>query len=333
MKKLLLIVILNILFHQSYFAQWSGNALYYDGVNDYVNFGQSIVFNVDTAVTYEFWIKPDSGASGFIFNKWVGFQEDKQITYSGGIVGFYLFNVFGGAILYSKSSIPERQYTHIAATYNGSVAKIYLNGVLDTSKTVGNGVKSSFGNFFTGFNPDRDWIYPYEGIIDEFRIWNVARTESEIQSTMYMELNGNEFGLIGYWNFDEGVGTITADQTINGNNGTISGATWVISGITNVEESNSSPNSYNLSQNYPNPFNPSTTIEFSIPNPGLVQLKVFNILGQEVKSLMNEEKSAGNYSVQFNASQFASGIYFYQLQAGSPKGHAFVETKKMLMLK
>lgn len=90
---------------------------------------------------------------------------------------------------------------------------------------------------------------------------------------------------------------------------------------------------FELMQNYPNPFNPSTTIEFSIPNPGLVQLKVFNILGQEVKSLMNEEKSAGNYSVQFNASQFASGIYFYQLQAGSPKGHAFVETKKMLMLK
>ncbi|MBV6421602.1 MAG: hypothetical protein DAHOPDDO_02877 [Ignavibacteriaceae bacterium] len=147
-----------------------------------------------------------------------------------------------------------------------------------------------------------------------------------------MELNGNEFGLIGYWNFDEGVGTITADQTINGNNGTISGATWVISGITNVEESNSSPNSYNLSQNYPNPFNPTTRIQYAIGSRQFVSLKIYDVLANEVATLVNEEKPAGTYEVEFNTSSIkhfpSSGIYFYRLQAGS-----FVETKKMILIK
>lgn len=87
-------------------------------------------------------------------------------------------------------------------------------------------------------------------------------------------------------------------------------------------------NDFSLKQNYPNPFNPSTTIEFSIPKAGLVQVSIYNILGEEVKQLINEERLAGNHSVQFNASQLASGIYFYRLQAGS-----FVETKKMILLR
>ncbi len=88
------------------------------------------------------------------------------------------------------------------------------------------------------------------------------------------------------------------------------------------------PNNFILYQNFPNPFNPSTTIQFLIPESGDVTLKVYNLLGEEVKTLVNEERTAGKYSVQFNASQLASGIYFYRLQAGS-----FVETKKMLLLK
>jgi hypothetical protein len=103
-----------------------------------------------------------------------------------------------------------------------------------------------------------------------------------------------------------------------------------VGGPTSVElqQNNLYPDKYVLNQNYPNPFNPSTTIEFSIPNSGLVQLSVYNILGEEVKQLLNEERSAGNHSVQFNSTNLASGIYFYRLQAGS-----FVVTKKMILLK
>ncbi len=81
-------------------------------------------------------------------------------------------------------------------------------------------------------------------------------------------------------------------------------------------------------QNYPNPFNPITTIEFSIPQSGVVNLAVYNILGEQVATLLNEEKPSGKYSVQFNANSLASGIYFYTIQAGS-----FVETKKMILIK
>ena len=103
-----------------------------------------------------------------------------------------------------------------------------------------------------------------------------------------------------------------------------------VSGSTSVEQQHNNllPNEYVLEQNYPNPFNPITTIEFSIPQSGMVNLAVYNILGEQVAILLNEEIVAGNHSVQFNAAQLASGIYFFRLQAGS-----FVETKKMLMIK
>lgn len=85
---------------------------------------------------------------------------------------------------------------------------------------------------------------------------------------------------------------------------------------------------YELGQNYPNPFNPSTIISFSIPESGLVALKVFNVLGQEVAELVNEIKTAGSYKVSFNASTLTTGIYLYQIQSGT-----FSDTKKLLYLK
>jgi len=85
---------------------------------------------------------------------------------------------------------------------------------------------------------------------------------------------------------------------------------------------------FKLEQNYPNPFNPSTKIEFSIPAQSQVELKVFNILGQEVSTLVNESLKAGNHVVTFDASRLATGVYLYRIKAGS-----FVSTKKMLLLK
>lgn len=101
-------------------------------------------------------------------------------------------------------------------------------------------------------------------------------------------------------------------------------------GPTSVEndQNNILPEEYLLQQNYPNPFNPSTTIQFSIPQAGNVTLKIYNLLGEEVKTLADEYRLAGKHSVQFNANNLASGIYFYRIQSGS-----FVETKKMILLK
>ncbi|MCB0727556.1 MAG: T9SS type A sorting domain-containing protein, partial [Ignavibacteriae bacterium] len=88
------------------------------------------------------------------------------------------------------------------------------------------------------------------------------------------------------------------------------------------------PSNFSLSQNYPNPFNPTTNLEFGIPELGFVSLKVFDISGKEVMTLVNEQKDPGYYSVSFNGANLSSGIYFYTIQAGS-----FVSTKKMTLIK
>ena len=98
---------------------------------------------------------------------------------------------------------------------------------------------------------------------------------------------------------------------------------------TNVRTANiGAPISFSLMQNYPNPFNPSTLISYSIPRASNLKLIVLNILGQTVKVLENEFKSAGNYSVNFNAADLPSGIYFYRLEAGQ-----FSQVKKMILVK
>jgi hypothetical protein len=100
-------------------------------------------------------------------------------------------------------------------------------------------------------------------------------------------------------------------------------------GVASVENiSGVTPNNYSLEQNYPNPFNPSTTINFTIPNSEFVTLKVFSILGSEVANLVNENLTAGAYRYSFDAANLASGVYLYELTAGS-----FREIKKMNLLK
>lgn len=96
----------------------------------------------------------------------------------------------------------------------------------------------------------------------------------------------------------------------------------------NSNESRIMPGEYKLEQNYPNPFNPETVIKYNIPKDGLVSLKVYNILGVEIATLINKEQSAGSYSVNFNASGLSSGVYLYKLQAGTCS-----ISKKMLLLK
>jgi hypothetical protein len=102
----------------------------------------------------------------------------------------------------------------------------------------------------------------------------------------------------------------------------------VLPALTKVRELSGIAKTYELKQNYPNPFNPSTNIEFSVPKESLVKLKIYNILGQEVASLVNEIKQAGNYAVSFNASKLTSGTYFYSLQAGD-----YTAKKKMMLIK
>ena len=102
--------------------------------------------------------------------------------------------------------------------------------------------------------------------------------------------------------------------------------TWT--NYTSVENNDDPVQSFELSQNYPNPFNPSTKINYEMPERSLITIKVYDVLGKEIATLVNEEKLSGNYVVEFNGNGLASGIYYYRIMAGN-----FLQTKKMIYLK
>lgn len=99
-------------------------------------------------------------------------------------------------------------------------------------------------------------------------------------------------------------------------------------GIATSTEPTNIAETYSLKQNYPNPFNPTTQITFEIPKPGLVELNVFDLLGRKIDVLVSERKSAGSYSILFDAEKLSSGIYIYQLKVGE-----YIETRKMSLIK
>ncbi len=106
--------------------------------------------------------------------------------------------------------------------------------------------------------------------------------------------------------------------------------TWVNSGspLTVITSETSIPEKFNLEQNYPNPFNPTTKINYELPSPGFVSLKVFDNNGKEIETLVNVEQNTGRYSMTFNAANYPSGVYYYRLETNN-----FSETKKMILLK
>ncbi len=139
----------------------------------------------------------------------------------------------------------------------------------------------------------------------------------------------------------QGIGSLlssveAADYTIENifskNSNAAFGFDWTpTSPVTSVSDENSLnqiPQSFQLYQNYPNPFNPSTKIRFEVPQQSNVSIKVYDILGEEVATLINGKKAAGKYEINFNASNLATGVYIYQLKAGD-----FIQAKKMILIK
>ena len=114
--------------------------------------------------------------------------------------------------------------------------------------------------------------------------------------------------------------------------GTAGSGVWIrplaelVTGVKKIGTIN--PKMFSLSQNYPNPFNPTTIIEYDLPKAEYVKIVVFDVLGKQVKTLVDEEKSGGSYKVEFNAKDLSSGVYFYQIQSKE-----FIQTKKFLLIK
>ncbi len=158
------------------------------------------------------------------------------------------------------------------------------------------------------------YVTGYEGSLIRFQRWDnfVSEIPTFTQNPLFSFAsfrNGN-----------------TLDIWAAGNGMTLLHYTDYVTGVNEPETKHEI--TYELSQNYPNPFNPVTTINYSIPKAGFVTLKVYDILGKEAAVLVNAEKAAGSYRVEFNGRELSSGVYFYRLSAGS-----FTSTKKFILLK
>ena len=161
-------------------------------------------------------------------------------------------------------------------------------------------------------------------------LWTNYRQSSSTYDAHGNELTGNNT----MWSGSSWVPTdYNFPLAVNGSTYDFTGyriiVSWILANATDVSTDRSTiVKSFSLSQNYPNPFNPSTTISFRLPSKSFVSLKVFDIMGREVATIVSGEMPAGSYSQQWNASNMSSGIYFYRLQAGT-----YLETKKLILLK
>ena len=203
--------------------------LRFDGVDDYVDCGNDSSLNITDAITLEAWVKPESFGDGVLSNDLIskgttfgGNQAYSLSVFRDGRVWFEI-NSQGVRYHISKNIGAELngKWTHIAGVYNGEEMVLYVNGEEQASSEmsyqtidiVSAPVRISAPNRF------------FDGMINEVRIWSIARTQQQIQDAMNKELIGNETGLVSYWKLNEGTGTTAYDSAGN-NDGTIYGATW-----------------------------------------------------------------------------------------------------------
>jgi hypothetical protein len=206
------------------------------------------------------------------------------------------------------SEIGDGKWHHVAATRNGTKAsmKLYVDGVLTSSAyfNLPAGFTSTKAalTFMQIFYQDyaKQDINCQNGCLDEVAIY-----KSELSSSEILQHYNNGLTGVGYCSL-QGLGKQSLSET----------NTTVI------------PAEYRLFQNYPNPFNPVTTIVYHLPAACHVHLTVYDILGNKVAVVVNEEKPAGVFNIEFNGSSLSSGIYFYKIQAGE-----FISVKKLLLLK
>jgi len=237
-----------------------------------------------------------------------------QTTYSGqdATIWGYLsvdgvFGTMGSAILVNNLITLKNNPTAIDAqlpmTFNTSWSETYIrtfsiNGTQISQTTVSiNNIVDAYGTM----------TLPGGVSFEALRL-RESTTENSVTSVTYSFLSKNG-------------AHVTADATSSNppTSGVIdiSGYSWNLAFTTDVEQISSLPSDYSLSQNYPNPFNPSTKLEYSIPEQSLVQLIIYDVLGNEVAKLVNEEQFAGSYRVDFNGEGLSSGLYIAKLRVGN----------------
>jgi len=380
-------------------------SLSFDGDN-YIEVANDKSLEISDAITIQAWIRPeDLSSHRTVLGKW--YQDQATWSYvlyatgSNGGAGFRLHDGSHNFVqLTSWSKEPViNEWAHLVATYNGSVAKVYINGTEVSSY-------STVGTIAVNSNPL--WIgkegygNPMNGVMDEIAIWNNGLSSDEVVtlynagSSLDASTNSGNYissaNLKGYWKFNEGAGTSVFDASGNGNDGIIYGADWdttdspfmplvgnmfkiphhhiedymhtagveIATGTwdviaSNGESSTSSangpftltinasalssdetglvPQEFALHQNYPNPFNPTTTISYDLPEQAQVTLGIYDLLGKQIKTLVNHSQDAGNRITVWDGTDelgrpVSAGVYLYRIKA-----EEFTQTRKMLLLK
>ena len=190
--------------------------------------------------------------------------------------------------------------------FNGSMYELWYNGLMQPIFQIG------YATSFDGIDWTKYETNPVLDLSEEAGDWDDADVDVAIGAVLF---DGTTYRMW-YDSFD------------GANSASIGYATAPKDPITGIADEGVVPEKYELSQNYPNPFNPETVIRYSLPKAEEVSLVVYNLIGEEVAHLIAERKPAGSYTVKWDASNFASGIYFYRLQAGD-----FAQTRKMVLLK
>ncbi len=261
--------------------------------------------------------------------------------------GFYLLDAGGTITLSDNLNKRVAAYTYgQEAAENQSIARDpdYTGEFVPHRSISTNSVIFSPGRKNSNNDPLPVELSSFSAVVLESGVKLEWRTETEVNNYGFeVERTSNVKGQTSeVWEkigFVDGNGNSNSpkDYTFNDNNVTASKYVYRLKQIDNdgkynyskaIEVDLSIPVKFELSQNYPNPFNPSTTIKFSLPQAGFVKLTVFNLLGEEVKTLLNENREAGIHTVNFNASKFNSGLYLYKLESNNN-----VQIKKMLLLK
>ncbi len=232
----------------------------------------------------------------------------------------YPFSDWEENIIFSRDSIFLSRYSvsDSCKIINDSNQSVYLDSIYN----------KSYSSYFCDIKKDSIYEYHY------FRITPYERSDS-----IHLQLNPGDtvtFKIVDVdvcpickKQFDEYLKDTLVFVFSSDSNQTIEKRLFLNSDISlDIQDENMKINSYYLSQNFPNPFNPSTKIKYTIPYSGYVTLKVYDLLGKLIATLVSEEKTAGNYEINFHANNLSSGVYFYRIQSGG-----FSDAKKLLLLR
>ncbi|MBN2571759.1 MAG: T9SS type A sorting domain-containing protein [Ignavibacteriales bacterium] len=261
--------------------------------------------DLDSMVSGDFWRRIDfvDMNVGYFFESGVNPQK--------------LLKTTDGGASWSETSFNKN--AHIIKFYNEDIGLAYETGKI--YRTTNGGTSwDEFGISSTCWGNDIEFLPG-----DSMKVWLVTSEQVFYSSNLgsaWMNVSINREGkdLRDIIFVDENNGWILGDGIILHTN---------TGGLSNIQgQPNQIPDNYSLEQNYPNPFNPSTNIKFSLPEASIVKLSIYNILGEQVSLLKNEQMNAGVHTVDFNAGNLTSGVYFYRIEAED-----FTEVKKMILLK